>query len=250
MKSISRWGKNHKQLTRLIIILSFILLTFLGIVTGTFLTDFGITTPAILFLSCILVYLMAVVTYPDKSLKGKKITHAIFYTRQKTCDLLLAISTFFMIICLANDPQRISSIFNPLYAATPAPVIPKDSSVKKYASFAAFSASLKDENGKSLKWKEKKKLLKTQIRAIKKADDLSKGGKVALIILSVLAAIGLIYLVAALACSISCNGSEAAAIIVGVGGAALIIFLLIVAIRAITGKKKKELLREDPAKTN
>jgi hypothetical protein len=63
--------------------------------------------------------------------------------------------------------------------------------------------------------------------------------------LSVVVAIGLIYLVAALACSLSCNGSDAAALIVGIGGAALVAFLLIIAIRAITGKKKKKVIIQD-----
>ena len=85
----------------------------------------------------------------------------------------------------------------------------------------------------------KKKILKEQIREIKKANDLSEGTKVLLIILSIVVAIGLLFLVAALACNLSCSGSDAVAVIVGIGGLALIIFLLIIAIRAITGKKKK-----------
>ena len=85
----------------------------------------------------------------------------------------------------------------------------------------------------------KKKLLKEQLRAIKKSGEISKGGKVALIILSVIVALGLLYLVAALACNISCSGSEGGAIILAVGGTALVIFLLVITLRAILGKKKK-----------
>ena len=104
---------------------------------------------------------------------------------------------------------------------------------------------MKDENGKMLKWKERKKLLKEQIRGIKKTNELSKGEKVALTILAVLAALGLLFLVASLACNLSCSGSDAAAVIVGLGGGALVIVLLVVAIRAIYNKKRKELRKQE-----
>lgn len=99
---------------------------------------------------------------------------------------------------------------------------------------------MKDANGKQLSWKERKKLLKAQVRAIKKADDLSNGAKVALIFLSALVALGLLFLVAALACDLSCSGSGAAAVLVGLAGTALIALLLVVVIRAILGKKRKK----------
>jgi len=254
MKKNSLWAKDHKVAARLIIIFSFILLTLLGIITGTLLNDTGISIASATLFIVIAIYLAAVIAYPAKSLKGKKLTAAAFYTRQKTCDLLLAASTFCMIVFLSNRPDKLFSYTTPLSAAIPATAaFPKDSTVKNYKPITAFSASLKDETGKSLKWKEKKQLLKNQIRAIKKDNDMSNGAKAALIILSVAAALGLLYLVAALACNISCGGSEGAAVLVTIGGAGLVIFLLILAIRAITGKKKKpnktEISPDDPAKT-
>jgi hypothetical protein len=98
---------------------------------------------------------------------------------------------------------------------------------------------MKDANGNLLKWKERKKLLKVQVRAIKQTEDISKGGQIALIVLSCLVALGLVLLVASLACELSCNGSEGAAVIVGLLGTGLIVFLLVLAIRAITGRKRK-----------
>jgi hypothetical protein len=99
---------------------------------------------------------------------------------------------------------------------------------------------MKDETGKPLKWKEKKKLLKEQIRAIKKDKDVSNAGKVALIILSVAVALGLLYLIAVLACDLSCSGSEGAATVLMIGGAGLVVFLFILALGAILGKKKRQ----------
>lgn len=151
---------------------------------------------------------------------------------------MLVASTFCMVVYFGNQPDKIFRSSTPLSAAAPSS-FPKDSTIKSYKTIETFRASMKDETGKTLKWKEKKKLLKEQIRAIKKDTEMSKGAKVALIVLSVLVAIGLFYLVAALACNLSCGGSEGAASLVLIGGSALIIFFLIIAIRAIVGRKKK-----------
>lgn len=255
MKKISFWAKTHKKISRLIIVLSFIFLTALGIITGSLLTDIGVyisSTAMLLFMS---VYFTSLIAYPSKSLKGKKLTAAAFYLRQKCCDWLLATSTFCMIVYLGNRPSEIFNYSSSLHAAIPlAASFPKDSTLKTYKTINAFAASLKDETGKSLKWREKKKLLKEQVRAIKSANDLSKGAKAGLIILSVLLAIGLLYVVAALACNISCSGSAGGAVLVAVGGTAVTIFLLVIAIKAITGKKKTpkkiEINPDKPAKTS
>lgn len=249
MRKLSLWGKNNKILARIIIVTSFILLTALGIATGLLLTDVGVSiSPAAMFVFFCL-YFTGLVAYPAKSLRGKKLNAAAFYVRQKSCDFLLAGSTFCMIVYFSNRPAEIFNYSAPLHAALPVSAkLPTDSTLKAYKTMAAFSAFLKDETGKSLKWKEKKKLLKEQIRAIKKDNDLSKGAKVGLIILSVLGALGLLYLVSALACNLSCGGSEGAATLVMIGGAALTVFLLIIVIRAILGRKKKPKNPENKAK--
>ncbi|MEO7393358.1 MAG: hypothetical protein ABIU11_00370 [Chitinophagaceae bacterium] len=250
MKKISIWAKNHKWSARILIVLSFGILTIAGITTGILLDSLNITIPAAVLTISFLIYFSGIIFYPSK-LERKKINVILFYKKQKTCDFILAASTFFMLICISNGRFRSIQYFSPLQAATASkPITPADSTVKAYKSIAAFSASLKNETGKVLKWKEKKKLLKEQVRAIKKSGELSQGAKVALIILSVIVALGLLYLVAALSCSISCGGSEAAAILVGAGGAVLVTFLLIITIRAILGKKKKkDIIPEEPVKT-
>ena len=158
-----------------------------------------------------------------------------------------------MIVYFGNQPNKVFNNSTSVNATIPATSFPSDSTIKTYKTIAAFKASLKDETGKSLKLKEKKKLLKEQVGAIKKDNNLSNGAKVALIILSIVAALGLLYVVAALSCSLSCGGSEGAAVLVMIGGAGLIAFLLIMAIRAILGKKKKtkkkNIVPDEPAKT-
>lgn len=239
MKKISVWGKHHPRASRIVIVVSFIVLTMLGFTTGLLLRDAGIYLPlaVLLFFACL--YATGFLAYPFKNKNGKYRMTASHYVRQKTCDILLAASTFLMIVYLGNHKEtlfRYSLPFNQAMASN----TPRDSTVKTYKSIGAFNISMKDANGKLHTWKERKKLLKEQVRAIKNASGISNGAKTALIILSVLVALGLIILVAALACSLSCNGSEAAAVIVGVGGTGLVIFLLIVVIRSILGKKRNK----------
>jgi hypothetical protein len=131
--------------------------------------------------------------------------------------------------------------------------LPKDST-KAYKSVEDFKKSLYDESCKPLKLKERKKILKQQVKAIKKDKTISDGGKVGLIILCVLLALILAYGVAALACSLSCAGSDAAAVIVAVLGLGGIVLLTIFLIRSIIRKSKKEkpkeVKEEKPATSN
>ena len=68
----------------------------------------------------------------------------------------------------------------------------------------------------------------------------------------ILLALILAYGVAALACSLSCAGSDAAAVIVAVLGLTGIVFLTIVLIRGILrkSKKEKETKPESPVSNN
>lgn len=242
MKKLSLWAKDHKWSARFIIVASFILLNVLGVWTGILLNSLGITIPGSVMFFFVFAYGAGFIAYPSKSLSRKKLTATAFYIRQKSCDLILAGSTFCMIVYLGNHPDRLFQYdppFNTVMASSTS--LPRDSTLKTYKSIAAFSASMKNESGQPLKWKERKKLLKEQVRAIKNADEPSKGGKTALIILSVLVAIGLISLIAALACNLSCGGSDVAAVIVGLGGTALVVWLLLIVIRNLTGDKKKKI---------
>lgn len=240
MRKISFWAKDHKWSSRFIIVTSFIVLNILGIVTGKLLGSLEITIPVSVLFFVAGLYCVGFIAYPSRSLKGQKLTAAAFYVRQKSCDLMLVASTFCMIVYFSNRPGEIFNYTTDLNAAIASgSSFPKDSAVFTPKTIAAFAASLKNETGKSLKWKEKRSLLKAQIRAIKKDREMPSGAKVGLIILSVLVALGLIYAIAALACTLSCGGSEGAAVLVMVGGAGLVAFLLFIAIRAILGKKKK-----------
>jgi hypothetical protein len=141
---------------------------------------------------------------------------------------------------LGNHPDRIFQYNLALNVASASShILPKDSIIKSYKSLSDFTASMKNVNGETLKWKEKKKMLKEQVKRIKKANDLSKSEKTLLGILSVLVALGLIFLKGVLSCNLACNGSGGAAALVLVGETVAIVILFVIAIRAIYGKRGK-----------
>lgn len=238
MKKISLWAKNNKWSARFIITGIYILFNILGIVAGRMLYDLQIFIPINVFLLFILLFLAGIMAYPSK--RNSKTSGSSFYLRQKTCDFILAASTFCMIVYAGNNYEQLfSHQQSGILTAIASSSLPGDSIKSSIKTISAFSNSMNDENSKPLTWKEKKKLLKKQVKEIKESNENSPAGKVLLIILSVITALGLLYLLAALSCSISCGGAEGLAIAVVVLGTGLIIFLLARVIRSIKRKQDK-----------
>jgi hypothetical protein len=248
MKKISSWAAHHIWSARILIISFSLILTFLGLATGILLRSLDIVLPDLLYIGLVLLLIACFLFYPSsekrKTISGRR----KLYWRQKSCDFTFAAITFTMMMTIANQPEN---FYN--YNSTNATSIintsffPRDSVQHSYKSMPDFIASMKDANGKPLKWKERKKLLKVQINALKAADDLTDGQKAGYIVLAVLAAILLFFGVAALACSASCGGSEGLAAVIMIAGTALIVFLLVMVILKILGKwkGKKKFLNGD-----
>ncbi|MDX1938599.1 MAG: hypothetical protein SFU21_15875 [Flavihumibacter sp.] len=244
MKSISIWARHNKWQARFAITISWILLTLIGLYLGLVIREFNFMLPMSVLVSSIVAFLMTFLLYPLKYQRKEK--KSSFYAWQKNSDFVVATASFIMIIYIANKPETLLSGYQSGLAAVTSEIsFPIDSAHRTYMSIKDFNSSMKDADGKLLKWKERKKLLKSQIKAIRKADDMSKSKKTALIILSVIVAMGLLLLVSSAACTLSCNGSGAAALIVGIGGTALVVWLLIVVIRRIKSKTQKKQIKTE-----
>lgn len=232
MKKISLWAKAHPKQTQLFIVVSYLILNILGIVIGKLLNQLSIELPMLLLDVSILVFIIAGLAYPSNDKKRSYIFH-------KTCDSILITTTFLIIVFAGNRYGSLSGLFTAASFQNEARATSiKDSTRHGYSSLEVFKLSMKDKDGKMLKWKERRKLLKTQVKAIKKSKDLTDAGKIALTIGCVIVALGLLYLVAAGACSLSCSGAEGGAILLGLGGLALVIVLFVIAMKAIHKKKK------------
>ena len=245
MRRLSVWARCHRRQARFLMIIAWITLIMLTIFFGNSLNKRHIQLSTGVFTGSTVIFLLAVLLYTFRPQRNR-INASLFYRWPKSCDFLLALSSFGLMLYAANQPGTLFQRYGSLYAAVVSPVsMPKDSSAKKYLPVKEFSEKMYTADGKMLKWKERKKLLKQQIKAIRQASEPSKADKTLLIILSVLAALGLLLLVTSLACNLSCNWHNAAAVLVGAAGTGLVIFLFILAIRAINGKNKKKKLQQN-----
>ena len=235
-KQLSFWAKQHKLSSRIIIVFSFIIMNALAIITGLLLNDLDISFSMWFLIITILVFGIVWLKYPAR--KQHKIRA---YTFRKTCDAIMICMTFFMFMYFGN--RQVTPFSSTVFSASAVTSLPGDST-KGYKTADQFKKSLYDQHGKPLQWKERKKLLKQQVKAINKDKTMSDGGKVGLIILCALLALALTYGLAALTCSLTCSGSEGAAVVVGILGLAGIVLLTLFLVRAIVRKPKKEKAKE------
>jgi hypothetical protein len=242
MRKLSYWAKMNPWKSRIIIILSHILLIFLGWYTGKGLVNLGVLMPAYWLYIFLLIFLIAAITYPSK--KNKVFINKMkFYRQCKTRDFLLGATTFCMIVSLTNEKE------NTFYVSQPAFAIPAASALikKEKPTATEILASLKYRDKSTLSHTEKrilkqefKKQLKNYVVAKIKGNK-KEGDQSGLIILAIIGAIGLLSLVAAISCNLSCNGSEGAALALGILGTAGIIWGLLAVIKAIKrGRREKK----------
>lgn len=243
MKKLSYWAASNPWKARIMIAVSHLFILFLGWYTGTALNAMNITIPGALLFLFIAYYLVSVFMYPAKEDK-KKLGSYKFYIRQKICDFSLAASAWLMIICIANNKKVQTGFFNLASAASV-----ENTVATEKPTAAQILESLKYRDKSSLT-KEEKRILKKEFSIQLKKYTLAKfnGDKAAqsnagAVILAIVLALGLLYLVGAAACSLSCNGNDAAAILVGLFGTAAIIIGLIFFIKGLQKKQNSEKLK-------
>lgn len=233
MRRLSAWAKHHAAYARLIIVISRCLLVFMAYFVGTGLITSGIELSPLWIYFFIGVFFITAACYPSgRSSKT--------YAKRKWSDLLVASSGFFIVVCMSNQLNKPFPVYETSYAAKPIePSLYKNPEAKK------LLEQYKNGEKKSFTAKEKriiKNEFKYQLGQYAKAKitgNKKQGDEVGLIILACIAALGLWILVGSLACTLSCNGSDAAAAVVFILGTAAIVFGLIMVIKSINRKKRK-----------
>ena len=242
MRKLSVWASSHPWMTRCLIFLLYIPLNVLGIITGDLLYDFGWVLPGYFLLLLLLIVVLVVFHYPTRKCAIDKNT---FYKRRKLLDLTLAVCTFCMVCFTGNQknaekPFSLTTSVISVPVAIPAITINEDG-IKKKNSFSKPNVTKKETRRKA------RAFLK-QVR--KKYKDLSDGEKILLIFLSVLVAVALVVLLAGLACSIACAGSEALAYVVFFLGTGAVVFFLVKIIQKIVRKSRTKQSEKKPVPTN
>ena len=229
MRKISTWARRHIMLTRFLIGLLYIVLNLLALFLGDLLFFTNITLPVLFIYFPFALFFTGLILYP---VKGRKHSYKNFYFQQKSADLLLAVSSFLLVVYGGNALNKTSyTSFSGAYATSFS--IPSNQQVKTKSNIESKEDS-KPAVKKPLSKKELKKKLKSKWKDFRKHyKESTKGEKTALIILSIIIAAGLLMLVGALSCELACAGSDGAAIAVGILGTGLIIFLLVRVIQRI-----------------
>ena len=242
MRKISLWAKHHRPQAVGFLVLLKLTLALLAFYLGSSLADVNIKLSFSVFFVALVVLLIAAILYPTGK-KRSNVSGNVFYKWQKSCDFIVAASSFTMIVTLAN-----TNFATPINSAVNAATViaSPDPTAEE------ILASLKHRDKSTLTKKEKRILkdeFKKQVKVYavaKLKGHTSDAAKAGLIVLTIIGALGLLYLVAALACSLSCNGSDAAAVIVGILGLALVVWGSVALIRRIVRGPKQKRHRQQP----
>lgn len=239
MKQISLWAKLHVWPSRIILIISHIILTaiviywsVIGFKAGFYLNEGWLYV-------FILLYILLFLFYPSSNnlrfFKNTYTVRVLFHTLMALCSLLL-------VFTYVNVKMHPAATGQSIFAAVH--IQPQNESGYKNPEAERLMTAFKKGEIKKFTRAERKILreeLKYQFDQLKKAKAAGKksdGGNVVIIIVTIIAALALLYGVAALSCSLSCNGNDGAAVLVLVLGIAAVIFGAILVGRSIRKKNK------------
>jgi len=230
MQKISYWASRHIMAARFFIVIIKIALVVLACYTGTTLYKMHLLLPANLFYGiAFLLMAAAVIFYPaDKKTNNRK----LLFARKKISDFILPLSAVLLITAWVNNADVVHS-----NTAAYGSNIVKRPTAQEILKSGKTRAELTGREKRVLK-REFFKQLKIYAAATLSGDK-ARAGEAWKIILAIIALVGLLYLLAALVCSLSCNGSDTAAVLVGVLGLAGLIWGFIAILKAINRKQKK-----------
>ena len=205
--------------------------------TGDLLLAAGVELKPAFLVSCISLTIVGVVIYPRHN---KKFSSRKLYRLHKTADTILGGATFLFIVFIGNQLSPVPGM-NPVAGAEPISTnVYNNTSISTIYPKENKREISEKKKGKRLSFREWKRQIKVSIKIIRNAYRQDKNGeRILLISLSVLVAVILILLLAALSCEIACSGLEALAIILFIAGTFGIVFALVRVIQRINTKYNK-----------
>ncbi|MGC4101245.1 hypothetical protein [Ferruginibacter sp.] len=225
MKKISYWAGANIIPARILIVLLKIILLALAYYTGIALYRLQVLLPAgTVYCIALSLLVTAIVFYPSK--QKRRSSTRLAYIKQKTCDFILPVCSFVVIATMVNNGDN-----SALYSTSQGSAIIKRTAALEILASGKTKDALSKKEKKVLK-KEFVKQLK-MFAAAKVKGDKKAGDDAWKIMLAIVAALGVAYLLGALVCSLSCSGSDTAAIIVALLGTVGLIWGLVVLIKHI-----------------
>lgn len=235
MKRISIWARQNRTYAIILIVFIEMTLATMAVFIGLASFKLGITFQPIVIGLSILVFLITILVYPVK--ERWRFARQKLYPFQKLCDLSMIICIFTFIAGMTNATSKMSLPVNQAVASFHSN--PTATEILESLKYRDKSSLTKAE--KRILKAELKKQIKQYVEA-KVSGNQKNAGTTALIILTIIGAIGLGAALMALVCSISCGGSEALAVVVAILGLTGIIFGSVLLIKSINRKKKTKKL--------
>jgi hypothetical protein len=235
MKQISIWAYSHVWKARLLVILLHILLVTIAIYWGIqFNVLDGQVIEAALYLLTVIYLLLYLLYYGVKRWKRYYWYRAVMHTTMALVSFLLVFAYTASIRNFESNNSVMASVIEPS----------KNGQKFKHPEAEQLLQLIKKGEVTKLKKAERKLLrseLKYQLHRFKEArqkGDKENSGNAGLIILTIVLALVAFIGVSSLACEISCNGNDGAAVVVFLLGTAAIVFLMIVVFKSL--KKRKQ----------
>jgi hypothetical protein len=235
MRIISLWARHHLLAARVLIGAIHVLLIFIALyISQNF--HFTFSYVQIVLVLCVLLGASIIYRYSKKA----------SYTFQRILMFITA-CCFFLLTCILFKSNFIFSNYQQTLGAVSFSVANK--TVKPTAQEILESLKYRDKNTlskneKRILKKEFKKQLGIYAKAAIEKDEAAKSNAW-LIIVTIVAAVGLFLLLAALACSISCNGAEVLGIILLMLGTAGLVWGSIAIIKGIKRKKMRKMQQQN-----
>lgn len=228
MKAISLWARQHRPAAILFIIALKVLLGLSALYTGILFTSLDISFSSGWLLLYTALFMITALLYQQQD--GR-------YGRRIFMNYLLMTFAFLSTVVFFN---RLDPVHTPAAAVAPS-ILP----VKYKPTAAQILASLEYRDKHSLTRQEKRilrrefKLQLKKLAAAKLTGDKEKTKETVAIILTIIAATGLIVLLSALVCNLSCSGAEGAALVIFIAGMAGIIWGIAAVARHFKKRRQK-----------
>ena len=116
MRKISLWARGHIMLTRFLIGLLYVVLNILALFLGDLLFSADVILSTLFIYIPLALFFTGLIIYPVKERKHR---YKNFYFQQKSADLLLAVSTFLIVVYGGNALNTTSQTsFSSAYATS------------------------------------------------------------------------------------------------------------------------------------
>lgn len=175
MNKLSYWARSHATAARTLIVCIHVLLFGLSLVMAWLFGQTGSNSAWVFIV--IAATLLLFMLYPARPLVKSEILRHLYVFRKRIFNASISALGFLLYILVFTAETPVTGFYNALEGSNTGyyvTVQPGDSSKRTYLSLPDFT---KQYHSKELSAKEKRQLLKKQLKAIQRDDSISKGSK-------------------------------------------------------------------------